>query len=630
MLEPESRELLLDMLRPPDGCEVVHAVGTTYSLDLQALLFAPLAFAMFDWAIEDDGRPNPIALLEALRRNSERTTVFCQAGQIGLSDYQPLMIHLEQSVVPVTPPGADFIFHPKLWVLRFRPSDGGRDRYRVLCLTRNLTFDTSWDTACVLEGERRKGGDTVAQNRPLCDFLTALTELGGKLDARRRDAILDLVDDIADVRFEAPEGFDSVRFRPVGLAGGGWPFIDAPRRVFVMSPFLTAGALSRLGGSAEDNVLVSRQEMLDAVGRRGMDAFGTVYVLNQIADQPDTLEADEGDPERDVEGAPKLNEAQGDAVDVELRGIHAKLFVLETDQDVRFYTGSANATDAAFGGNVEFLVELRIRQDGVGIDALLALEEGVTTLRAMLEEYVPPDQPDVDDSDAQKLERVLDRARRKLGAFRFTATLDPAGDDGFELALTGQGEIELPDEIVAVHCWPISRGQGHQVTPRFDDGEVSAAFGRISEAGITSFFAFELRAQAGSTTDVIRFVVNADLEGAPEGRTERVITQILRDRQDVLRYLLFLLADLSGGYAALMDFLEAIGDGSRRERPLGEFEPPLFETLVRAVSRDPARLDHIHRLMQDLAESGRVEDLVPEGLELIWEPIWEVREELAP
>lgn len=55
MLEPDTRELLLDALRPPDDCELVHAVGTTYSLDLQTLLFAPLAFAMFDWALDDEG-----------------------------------------------------------------------------------------------------------------------------------------------------------------------------------------------------------------------------------------------------------------------------------------------------------------------------------------------------------------------------------------------------------------------------------------------------------------------------------------------------------------------------------------------------------------------------------------------
>ena len=104
MLEPDTRELLLDLLRPPYGATLDRAVGTTFTLDLSALLVAPLAFAMFDWAVEDDGTPDPIAMLEALRRYAGRTTVFHQAGMIALPSWQPLLVHLEQCVVPVTPP----------------------------------------------------------------------------------------------------------------------------------------------------------------------------------------------------------------------------------------------------------------------------------------------------------------------------------------------------------------------------------------------------------------------------------------------------------------------------------------------------------------------------------------------
>jgi hypothetical protein len=43
MLDPEGRHLLLDALRPPPGHELDVAVGTTYTLDLYALLTAPVA-----------------------------------------------------------------------------------------------------------------------------------------------------------------------------------------------------------------------------------------------------------------------------------------------------------------------------------------------------------------------------------------------------------------------------------------------------------------------------------------------------------------------------------------------------------------------------------------------------------
>ena len=38
MLEPRDRQLLFDALRPPDGFRFDQGVGTTYSLDLLALV----------------------------------------------------------------------------------------------------------------------------------------------------------------------------------------------------------------------------------------------------------------------------------------------------------------------------------------------------------------------------------------------------------------------------------------------------------------------------------------------------------------------------------------------------------------------------------------------------------------
>ena len=47
-------------------------------------------------------------------------------------------------------------------------------RYRVLCLSRNLTFDRSWDTALVLDGELRNRKYAIHVNHPIGDFFEAL------------------------------------------------------------------------------------------------------------------------------------------------------------------------------------------------------------------------------------------------------------------------------------------------------------------------------------------------------------------------------------------------------------------------------------------------------------------------
>src|SRR3954453_14757886 len=98
MLAPESRYLLLDALRPPPEYRLDRAVGTSYSLDLEALLLCPLAFAFFESA-DDEGSPAPVALLAAVRQHAERIDLFCQAGQIAVPrEYRRVAAYLEDSV----------------------------------------------------------------------------------------------------------------------------------------------------------------------------------------------------------------------------------------------------------------------------------------------------------------------------------------------------------------------------------------------------------------------------------------------------------------------------------------------------------------------------------------------------
>ena len=54
MLRPDERQHLLELLRPPAGCKLDVAVGTTFSLDLISALMLPLSFAGAAWS-----RPSP-------------------------------------------------------------------------------------------------------------------------------------------------------------------------------------------------------------------------------------------------------------------------------------------------------------------------------------------------------------------------------------------------------------------------------------------------------------------------------------------------------------------------------------------------------------------------------------------
>src|SRR5205814_7463894 len=115
-----------------------------------------------------------LATLEALRRYADRIAVFCQGGQLLVpKQHRILFGYLEGSVFEVAPPGPASSFHPKFWALRFTAPDQPV-RYRLLNLSRNLTFDRCWDTVVALDGELLDRKKAIAANHPLGNFVAAL------------------------------------------------------------------------------------------------------------------------------------------------------------------------------------------------------------------------------------------------------------------------------------------------------------------------------------------------------------------------------------------------------------------------------------------------------------------------
>lgn len=198
MLAPETRVLLADALRPPDGYRIDVAVGTTYSLNLTALLLAPLSFAFVEQGA-GVGVVDPAALLAAVRRYSERTTVFCQAGAIGVPPaYRRVLTFAEGSVHEVAAPQEGRLFHPKVWALRFVAADDVR--HRLVVLSRNLTLDRSWDTALVLDED---GDGPVVDPGPAADFVAALPGLALRpVPEDRQRQVASLAESLRTARLE--------------------------------------------------------------------------------------------------------------------------------------------------------------------------------------------------------------------------------------------------------------------------------------------------------------------------------------------------------------------------------------------------------------------------------------------
>ena len=606
MLSTNERGLLLESLRPPEDYELDFAITTTFTLDLVSLLVTPLGFTFFE--LEGDPSADvsgidPLVLLRTLRKYADRIAVFCQAGRIAKPrTQQPLFAALEGSVVPVKAPTPGGVFHPKVCILRY-VSQTGPVHYRVICQTRNLTFDTSWDTSLALDGTLADRKVGYSANNPLGDFVAALPGLAiDDVPAAIRQNVKVAADELRRVGFAPPDPFDGYLFHPLGIAGYTKDPIRPAGRTLVISPFLTAGAVDQLGFAGSGSVLISRADALDTLSQQQLEGFDEVYTLEPSAEAE--LEVD----------TPYAQDRLTPAA-----GLHAKLFVSEEGWNSYLWTGSANATDAAFKRNVEFLIQLSGKKSVCGIGSILGATNDQTALRNFLSPYTPRPTPVQCDEAQQELEDALEAARLQIATRQWKATVQADGAT-FDLLLTPSDGWPLTlDRRISAKIWPITLTD--TASKAIQDDTTGFSFPSISLEAITAFFALSLSIGAGERELGTRFVIRATLQGAPSDRREALLNYYLKDSSAVIRFLLLLLtADDQSTDASADEFADLLSQ--RTLVTSGPAPEALLEALLRAFHRNPATLDSVAKAIEDLRKTADGSKLIPDGLDRIWSAVW--------
>ena len=260
MLSPDSRTVAFDLLRPPAGHELDFALLTTYTLNLETMLALPLSLvARADNSLEEL-LADPLLLLEAPAPGGRTNSRLRGPGRHRRPppETRSSTPCWNRACIPCARRGGG-AFHPKVWVLRFK-SDDGEPLIRVAILSRNLTFDRSWDIALASEAAPRPRQRT-AGSRPLAEFIRRLPELCAEGPAPSlSDRMEALADEVSRTRFPAPEGFsdDLVRFHVLGMDGRHargrlWRPMSDGYDVLAVAPFVGSTALNEVArmGSGE-------------------------------------------------------------------------------------------------------------------------------------------------------------------------------------------------------------------------------------------------------------------------------------------------------------------------------------------------------------------------------------------
>ena len=591
MFEPDSRALLSELLQPPLGFRLEHAVGTTFTLNLESALSVPLAFAS-----TRTGEDDRIGVLNALREAADRVEIFAQAGNISLPRMNDLVALLEPMVHPIGMVGR--LFHPKVWFLEFSADD--ERRYRFISSSRNLTDDVTWDAVVTLDGRPTARVDASLSRKN--EAMAALLEwLPGntvqRMPPTRAQRIRALAAAWRSIQWEHPPEAHEVDVHVLGIGRGRIP-IERGRQALLVSPFVsTEGITSLRARPGGRTLLIARPEQLDRLAPASFGDGLTLHVLDEAA----TLVDEAGDPQP--------------ASRATLTGLHAKVVVHDGPNKSRMLIGSANATAAAWHSNVEVMVDIVGSTRTIGVDATF------DAIRPLLEDYQTVGGAEQSEDEAAEW-RLEDALRRLANAQLVLRVLQ---EDPYALELRRE-DVSDADPLSDAQAPPHIRW--HLVT-RPDIGGIG-----LPPAGhpfrspslqlreITPFVVLIAEDEEGRTR---RTVLVARLEDDVPERRDAIIASQLTSPEAFARFLRLLLEP-----GATLGKVDGDAAGSRWAmlgNGVADDGSGFLELLVRAAGTTHDGLDELDRVLRQFSDEERVR-AVPAGFDTIWSSVTRARQQL--
>lgn len=579
MFKPKEDRLNYgQLLVPPVGYSLVRAVGTTYSLDLETLMSVCIALGIQE-STDSSLTKNPFAILKSLQGLSEKLLVFCEAGQIAAMppDRSPLMLLLDKMIVPVKLreiKGKGYpSFHPKTWTLQYE-DEVGNLYFRFIVLSRNLTFDRSWDVAVSLEGKLT--GSRHKSSYPIVDFLEFLKYNcleGVSMKTEKRRILNGLIQDLPFVQFSLEDKrFLDFEILPLGIGKTDIDedplFKNTFHDLLILSPFVSSGVLRSF--DQRDKLKNTRRHLITRTTE-----------LHKIAGKQDTFKVF-AMKDAVVEGEELVSDEE--TTKVQQQDIHAKMYLMTKDSRSSLYLGSMNASENGLHRNVEMLLKLSAYRYYLNLDLVEADLFGPDDKGNPFEEVdlttVDTDAPEKEEKDA--LERVIKgicRLKAKAvvepvaGAYNVTVTFS-CPRDGF------------PDvEIASAR------------TVRTQRLAEEVVFEGLNALELTELYRITVKGETDSITRMI--LIPTEM---PSDRDDMVVRSILKDKRAFVDYLAFILGD--DYVLSALEMEAAAGtDKDTDRRSADEALPAIYEKMLKTAYTEPERLKEIRIIMDRISDT---------------------------
>lgn len=587
MLNPSNDRINFgEALRPENGYELDFALGTSYTLDLEAVMFLPVAlFFGQDLQIE---KSISNELLSALSQVPEKVQLFCQRGKIkSPKQYHNILEFWSESIAQIQMDDYNESFHPKIWLLRYVASDKKKPiTYRFICTSRNLTKSADWDLAVSMNGVI--GKTKRPENKPLLDFVKWLYQKSNK------EAPHHLLGEIEKIHFKLKGEREAYNFYPIGKQ---WPNPLSSSKLkydelLVISPFLDLTTIKNMAAKTNALYLFSMQHELDSLPLDLRDLVKEVYQFNPLLEMPmpvvdETVEGKDWAAFRTDETA---DEFSG-------KGLHAKLFVTRNGDKVIWYIGSANCTSPAHDGrNIEFLTAISSTDERLHepLQLIDTLTESTVKREPLFRRY---DKTEVYSEEPDGLDEVLRPLIYDIGELQFDANvkLNKEGLYDYEV-IVKNFKLRVPDGTWSVFFEPLTRGlKSSRVA--LNQSQQAYSFPGYEIHQLTPYFQFVIE-RVGAELKTL--VIKLDMT-FPEDRMRKIYTSLIGNKDSLMKYLGFLLS--KDRIEPLMHLDATLAPSEFKKSSAGwGASYPLYERLLYAASRDQEALQQTIRQVEMLKD----------------------------
>jgi len=573
-----------EMLMSPDGFRLESAIGTTYSLDLETL--TAIAFSMgLSEETDSDLMHNPVGLLNALSTVSNKIVIFCESGQIKLpSSASSMYLLLEKMIVPVSLPYGRKMktypaFHPKTWTVTYSNS-AGEKLYRFIVLSRNLTFDRSWDVAVSLDG--KLSGRTQPKSKPIVDFLEFLNKQikSDYTGAWEKRAILShAMKELLKVKFEPDsKEFTDFQIMPMGIGEGQYDFTKDPfmqdtfHEAVVMSPFLSGSVIEELNKPEKAlkdcrRTLITRRTELEKIQNGRADHFDVYVMKDAVIDGEEALSSDTSEKQQ--------------------QDIHAKIYIRRKGSLSELYLGSMNATYSAMNKNVEMMLKLPTMKRYLDTDSFLqdifggSEDNPGNPFEAVdLTKTLPEAQPD----EADALEKVVKKICRLRGKAAVTE------DKGkYKISICFDTEEEFENTVIS----PLRSNKSYGIVRNIE-------FPDLDLMQLSEFYKLEVKGK----TQKIERVIMIPTANIPDGRDREIVESVVKDKQTFIEYVSFVLSD-----DYMLTFLENTKmKTSGIDRSDANLMPAIYEKMLRTALTDKEKISEINYVLNMIENKNIIPD----------------------